>query len=86
MLKRKNIRSKGKISFTRYFQQFQDGDFVAVARELSMPIGYHKRLQGRTGKVVGKRGDAYALEIKDLNKPKKYFIKPIHLTKIGVKQ
>lgn len=82
MLKRKKPRTKGKFSFSRYFQKLKAGDSIAVVRELGVEFGYSKRLQGRTGKIIGKRGNAYGVEIKDLNKPKKYFIKPIHLKKI----
>jgi large subunit ribosomal protein L21e len=82
MLSHKRIRTKGKISLTRYFQHFKTGDSVAVAMELSIPFPYQKKLQGRTGRVIEKRGSAYYVEIKDLNKPKRYLIKPIHLRKI----
>ncbi|MBU0906980.1 MAG: 50S ribosomal protein L21e [Nanoarchaeota archaeon] len=82
MLKRKTPKQKGKFSFTRFFQKFQPGDSVAVVRELSIPLGYSKRIQGRTGKVLEKRGSAYYIEIKDLHKPKRYLIKPIHLKRI----
>ncbi len=82
MLKRKKPRQKGRFSFTRYFQFFNTGDSVAVVRELSIKFGYPKRLQGKTGKIIGRRGSAYEIEIKDLNKPKTYLIKPIHLKKI----
>ena len=82
MLKRKKPRQKGKFSFTRYFQKFNPGESVAVARELSINFGYSKRLQGKTGIILAKRGSAYEIEIKDLNKTKKYLIKPIHLKKI----
>ena len=83
MLKRKRIRKKGKISFTRFFQRFNSGDSVAVIRELSMQgPGFPKRIQGRTGKVIEKRGSAYVIEIKDFNMKKRYIIKPIHLKKI----
>ncbi len=85
MLKHKTPRTKGKFSFTKYFQLFKPGDSVAVARELSLKFGYPKRVQGRTGKVIEKRGSAYYIEINDLNKPKKYLIKPIHLRKIEAK-
>ncbi len=85
MLKRKNIREKGKFSLVKFFQKFKPGDAVAVVRNLSLNFGYPKRLQGRTGKVVEKRGAAYCVEIKDFNKPKKYLIKPVHLKKIGAK-
>jgi len=82
MLKRKRLRTRGKISFSRYFQVFKPGDSVAVVRELSIPIGYSKRLQGKVGKIISKQGEAYHVEINDLNKKKHYFIKPIHLKKI----
>lgn len=82
MLKRKRLRDKGKLSFTRFFQKFKPGDTVAIVRELGQKFGYSNRIQGRTGKVIEKRGSAYYIEIKDLNKIKKYLIKPIHLKKI----
>lgn len=85
MLTHKPIREKGKLSFSKYFQEFKPGDNVAVTIELSQKFGYGKKLQGRTGKVIAKRGNAYELEIKDLNKPKTYLIKPIHLRKIESK-
>lgn len=88
MLKYKKPRQKGKFSFTKYFQKFKEGDSVAVVRELAVPLGYSKRLQGRTGKVIEKRGSAYHISIMDHNKEKRYMIKPIHLKKIedvGVK-
>lgn len=85
MLKHKNPRQRGKFSFVRYFQKLKSGDSVAVAKELSVPFPYSHRLQGRTGKVIEKRGSAYYVEIADLGKPKRYSIKPIHLKKIESK-
>ncbi|MAG27336.1 50S ribosomal protein L21e [Candidatus Pacearchaeota archaeon] len=82
MLKRKKPRTKGKFSFTKFFQKFQPGDSVAVVRELNQTFGYPKKLQGRTGVIKEKRGSAYLIEIKDISKTKQYLIKPIHLTKI----
>ncbi len=82
MLKRKRIREKGKISFMRFFQKFSEGDSVAVARELSVGAGFPKTIQGRTGKIIEKRGSAYVVEINDFNLPKKYIIKPVHLKRI----
>jgi large subunit ribosomal protein L21e len=84
MLKHKQAREKGKFSLTRFFQKFKAGDSVAVVKNLGFKFGYPKRVQGRTGKVIEKRGSAYYVEIKDLNKPKRYSIKPIHLKKIEV--
>jgi len=39
-------------------------------------------MQGRTGEVISKQGNAYCVEVSDLGKLKRYFIKPIHLTRI----
>lgn len=82
MLKRKSVKQRGKISLSRYFQKFNAGDSVAVAKDLSHQFSYSNRIQGRTGKVIEKRGSAYYVEIKELDKPKRYLLKPIHLIKI----
>ena len=90
MLTHKKPREKGKISLTKYFQKFKSGDSVAVVRELGENFGYSNRLQGRTGKIIDKRGSAYYIEVKDHDKPKRYLLRPIHLKKIenagGVKK
>ncbi|MEK6819324.1 MAG: hypothetical protein AABY10_05325, partial [Nanoarchaeota archaeon] len=65
-----------------YFKKFNDVYLVAVSRELTFPFIYSKRTNGRTCRVLEKRGEAYYVEIKDLNKPKRYLIRPIHLKKI----
>ena len=84
MLKRKDNRQKGKLSLSRYFQKLSPGDSVAVVRELAIPFGYLKRIQGRPGVVKAKRGSAFEVRVKELNKPKTYFIQPVHLKKIEV--
>lgn len=78
----KRMKARGKFSFMRFFQKFKEGDSVAIVRDLTFPFGYKKQIQGRTGKVIEKRGSAYFVEVKDLNKPKRYLINPIHLKKI----
>lgn len=85
MLSHKNPRKKGKFSFSSFFAKFKSGDSVAVVKELSIPFPYSYRLQGRTGKVIEKRGSAYYVEINDLNKPKRYLIKAVHLKRIQTK-
>jgi len=84
MLKRKRIRERGKVPFSKFFQKFKDGDFVAVVRELNQTCGFPKKLQGRTGKIIGPRGKSYVVEINDYNMTKQYIIKPVHLKKIEV--
>lgn len=82
MLAHKRMRERGKLPFSRYFQVFKEGDTVAVVQELAMNHAYPKKIQGRTGKVLAKRGAAYYVEIKDLDKPKKYLLHPVHLKRI----
>ena len=82
MGKRKSVRTRGKVSLSKYFQELKQGDYVAVVRELAMKSNFPKRLQGRTGVVESKRGKAYIIRIKDQNKEKKFLIEPIHLKKI----
>jgi len=82
MVNKKPVRTRGKLQLSRYFQELNEGDFVAISREQSIPINFEKRLQGVTGIVEGKRGKAYIVKIKDGNKEKKILIEPIHLKKI----
>lgn len=78
----KRMRAKGKFSFTRFFQEFKIGEAVAVVRDLTFPFPYKKQIQGRTGRVINKKGSHYEVEVKDLNKPKRYTLPAIHLQRI----
>ena len=82
MIKRKFLRDKGKVRLSMYFQEFNEGDRVAVISELALQPKFPRRLQGRSGKVIDKRGDSYIIEINDLNKKKSYIIHPVHLKKL----
>ena len=82
MGKKKPVRTRGKLQLSRYFQELKEGDSVAIVEEASVKSHFPKRLQGRTGVVEGKRGRAYLIKVKDLNKEKRFLIAPIHLKKI----
>lgn len=82
MSKRKQIRTRGNLSFSRYFQKLKQGEKVAFVEEKSIPTTVPVRFQGRTGEVEGKRGRHYVVKIKDNNKEKKFIINPVHLIKI----
>jgi large subunit ribosomal protein L21e len=83
MIKRKQLSTRGKIKLSRYFQEFKIGDSVTVIRELAVNPKFPKQIQGRSGKIESKRGSAYIVKIKDLNKEKTYIIHPVHLKKLG---
>lgn len=82
MIKRKQVRTKGKIKLSNYFQEFKQGDRIAVVRELATQPKFPKQLQGRSGIITGKRGKSYIVRIKDLNKEKTYIIHPVNLKKL----
>ena len=76
----KNIREKGKISLTRYFQDFKNGERVYLVMEPSLHQGrYHPRFYGKSGVIVGKRGKCYEVKIKDINMIKTIIAHPVHL-------
>lgn len=85
MIKRKKIRTRGKLSLSKYFQEFKEGDRVGIVREHSENPQFPKRIQGITGIVQGARGAAYIVKIKEGNKEKIHIIKPVHLKKIDIK-
>ncbi|MEX0920856.1 MAG: 50S ribosomal protein L21e [Candidatus Pacearchaeota archaeon] len=82
----KRVREKGKISLSRYFQEFEKGDTVAIVREPAVQSSFPERMQGRTGTIQDKRGRFYIVKIKDGNKEKMYLVEPIHLKRIGTQK
>lgn len=82
MIKRKNIKDRGKIRFSEYFREFENGNKVAVVREQSFQPAFPKTIQGKTGIVVGQRGKSYIIQMKDGKITKTYIIKAVHLKPI----
>jgi ribosomal protein L21E len=82
MVRKKKIREKGKLQLSKYFQELNNGDFVAIVKEPSVQAKFPERIQGKTGIVEGKRGMSYIIKIRDQEKEKKFLIAPIHLKKI----
>ena len=78
--KRKNIR---KIRLSRYFQQLKQGDKVSIVAEKALQPRFPSRMQGKTGTVETKRGNAFVVKVNDQNKEKTFIIEPIHLKKIN---
>ncbi len=85
MLKRKRIKEKGKVSFTRYFQKFEPNERVSLVRDLGFTENFPMRMQGRTGVIIEKRGSSYLVEALDGGMKKRFFVKPIHLKKLTIK-
>jgi len=79
---RKNIREKGKVRLSEYFKVLKEGDKVCFKPSLEFPCYYHKRYRGLVGKVIGKRGKHYVVEVFKNNRRKLIITHPIHLIKL----
>jgi len=82
MVGKKQIRTRGKLQLSRYFQELDSGDLVTISREKAIQSNFPKRFQGITGIVEGRRGKIYIVKIRDGNKEKRLLVEPIHLKKI----
>jgi large subunit ribosomal protein L21e len=77
---KRNVRDKGKIPLSRYFQEFKEGERVNLKINSNVQKGqFFPRFHGSSGLVTGKKGSCYQIKIKDGNKEKTLFVHPIHL-------
>ncbi|HIP25918.1 MAG TPA: 50S ribosomal protein L21e [Archaeoglobus profundus] len=80
---RKKIREKG-IKIRRALQTFEVGQIVHIDIDPSVHKGMpHPRFQGRTGIVIGQRGRAYLVRIRDGDSYKILIVRPEHLKPQG---
>jgi len=77
---REKFRKATRVKVNQFLQKFEVGQNVAINIESASNYGRpFKRFQGLTGKVIGQRGRAYVVEIKDGNKYKKIIANSEHL-------
>lgn len=82
-LLKKDLRDKGKIKLSQYFEEYKAGDKVVMKVEPAVQKGmYHLRFYGKIGTIKAKRGKSYEVEIKDGNKSKILISHPIHMRKL----
>ncbi|MCD6403487.1 MAG: 50S ribosomal protein L21e [Candidatus Aenigmarchaeota archaeon] len=75
---KKELRHKFKPN--DYLKVFKVGERVAIEPNPSSHKGMpHRRFRGKVGVVVGKRGDAYLIELEDGGKKKTIISNPEHL-------
>lgn len=82
MKMRKIARQHGKLSLSRYFQEFKEGDRVSVITEHSQTKSFPKRIHGLTGTIIGTRGNAYLVNVREGKMDRMHIIMPIHLKKL----
>lgn len=75
-----HYRERGKISISKYYQEFKDGDKVCLKISSQVQYGrFFPRFHGASGIITGKRGACYCVMIKDGDKLKDFYVHPIHL-------
>ena len=81
LLQRK-LREKGKISLSKYFQRFKEGDKVTLKINPAVRKGvFNTRYQGKAGVIKAKSGSCYEVTIKDIKRQKTLLVHPVHLIK-----
>lgn len=79
----KPIKSKGKLSITRYLQTFNTGDKVVLKAEPAYQKGiYFRRFHGKSAVVEKKIGNCYNVMIQDAGKKKELIVHPVHLRRV----
>ena len=77
---KKSVRERGLSPVSKAIQEFDEGHMVHRDIDPSVQKGMpHARFQGKTGKVLGQRGRAYLLQIRDGNATKEIISLPQHL-------
>ncbi|MCZ7357890.1 MAG: 50S ribosomal protein L21e [Candidatus Methanoperedens sp.] len=78
---KKTVREKGLSPISRAVQEFAEGDLVNIDLDPGIQNGMpHPKFQGKTGRVVGQRGRAYLVEVRDGGLMKEVIALPEHLT------
>lgn len=77
---KKDQRKRGILPVTSLIQKYEVGQKVHVVCEPSVQKGMpHRRFHGKTGTVIGQRGRAWLLSIRDGDSEKIVIARPQHL-------
>jgi large subunit ribosomal protein L21e len=77
---KKDLRKRGIVPVTASIQRFEIGEHVHVVCEPSIQKGMpHRRFHGKTGTVIGQRGRAWVLRVRDGNAEKVVIARSQHL-------
>ena len=75
------VERKGRTNpITKKKKKFEEGDLVHIIINPSIQKGQpHSRFHGKTGKIIGSKGKAYLVALKEGNKAKELIVRPDHL-------
>ncbi len=79
-LLRKHPRERGRPGLSRLMYEYKPGDYVHIDIDPTyIRTAPHRRYQGKTGVIIGKRGRAYLIEVYLGNKRKIIITTPEHI-------
>ena len=76
---RHKLQQEDVLKPSMFIKEFNIGDRVAIDIQSACRKHPHAKFQGRVGIVIGKRGRAYLVEVKDMDAKKIVIAKPQHL-------
>lgn len=77
---KKELRQRGMAPVTTVIQEFEEGQKVHIVVDSSVQKGMpNRRFHGRTGKIIGRQGRAWVLEVSDGRSTKTVVARPQHL-------
>lgn len=77
---RKHVREKGMTSVNVMLREFNKGDKVHIEINPSVHSAMpHRRFDGKTGTVIGKQGNCYLVEVKNIDANRVIIVHPAHL-------
>ena len=77
---KKKVRARGLSPITKGLQTFEAGEKVNIDPSIRKGMPF-SRFHGLTGVIIGPRGSAYEVSVKDGNKTKIVVARPEHLVK-----
>ncbi len=79
---RKHPRKRGMVPLSRILTEYKEGEYVDIVVEPSVHKGMpHRRFHGKVGIIMGKRGRAYLVKVRDHKRYKTLIVFPEHLRK-----
>jgi len=78
---KKHPRRRGMPPLSKTLREYEIGDYVDIEPEPAVHKGLpHRRFIGKTGFIIGKRGRAYLIRVKDKGKEKTLITLPEHIS------
>jgi len=79
--KRSRLLGRKRLTVSALVRKFAVGDVVTIDIQNRYPGSPHPRYRGRSGEIIGTRGDAYIVQVRDGRMVKELIVPSVHLHK-----